>query len=267
MRIRLSRSAALVALLLASWSVLSGGSTEDQGKQVVAEALEALGGQKFLNMHSRTSSGRVYSFFRDEMNALEVAHTYTEYSGPPEKGALGVRERQFLGKKQDYSFLFLEKQGWDITFRGARPIDPDRWDKYVRSTENDILYILKVRHDEPGMMYDFVGSQVYLSRHVEIVDLTDSVNRTVRVYFDHNTKLPMRQVFSWLDPETKYRNEEITEYDKFRDIGGGVMWPFTVERQRNGYKSFQFFANSVEVNGSMPPKVFDLPAGAKTPRP
>ena len=263
----LARSAAVLTLLLGSWSVLSGEAAEDQGKRVVDEALEALGGQKFLNMHTRSSSGRIHSFFRDQMNGLDIAHIYTEYPNSHEKGALGIRERQVLGKKQDYSFLFLEKQGWDITFRGARPVDPDRWDKYARTTENDILYILKLRHDEPGMSYDFVGSQVYLSRHVEIVELTDLASRTVRVYFDHNTRLPLRQIFSWLDPETKYRNEEITEYDKFRDIGGGVMWPFTVERQRNGYKSYQFFADSVQVNGSMPPKIFELPAGAKTLHP
>src|SRR5947208_1234789 len=120
--------------------------------------------------------------------------------------------------------------------------------RYARTTENDILYILKIRNNEPGWIYDYVGNQVYLSRHVDIVDLNDSQNRPVRVYFDHNTHLPVRQVFSWLDPVTKYRNNEITEYDKYRDIGGGVMWPYTIERTRNGYKAFQMFADSVQAN-------------------
>ena len=66
-----------------------------------------------------------------------------------------------------------------------------------------------------------------------------------------------------MDPITKYRNDEITEYDKYRDIGGGVMWPYTIERTRNGYKAFQMFADSVQANATVPSKTFELPAGTK----
>ena len=41
------------------------------------------------------------------------------------------------------------------------------------------------------------------------------------------------------------------------------MWPFTTERQRNGYKVFQIFADKVEINQELPAGIFDLPAGAK----
>src|SRR4051812_41207902 len=163
------------ALVLASVSLIANAaSSEDQGKETVNQALQALGGDHFLNMHTRVSSGRLYSFFRDQISGAEVAHIYTEYPTTPEKGSLGIIERQVLGKKQDYSYLFLGNAGWDITFRGARQVEDETWNRYRRSTENDILYILKVRKDEPGWIYDFVGSQVFLSRHVDIVDLNDS---------------------------------------------------------------------------------------------
>ncbi|MFL6416529.1 MAG: hypothetical protein ACJ74Y_12775 [Bryobacteraceae bacterium] len=255
------------ALLLASASLIANsGSAEDPGKQIVDEALKALGGDHFLNMHTRVSSGRLYSFFRDQISGAEIAHIYTEYPLTVEKGSLGVIERQVLGKKQDYSYLFLGSAGWDITYRGARQVEEETWNRYRRTTENDILYILKLRKDEPGWIYDFVGSQVFLSRHVDIVELNDSQNRTVRVYFDHNTRLPLHQEFSWLDPVTKSRNDEITDYDKYRDIGAGIMWPYTIQRSRNGYKAFQMFADSVQANGTVPPKTLELPAGTKIPR-
>ena len=41
------------------------------------------------------------------------------------------------------------------------------------------------------------------------------------------------------------------------------MWPYTVERQRNGYKTYQKFAEKVEVDQSLPPKTFELPPGVK----
>jgi hypothetical protein len=234
-----------------------------KGKQIIDRAVEALGGSSFLNMRSRFTYGRIYGFFHDKLSGLEIARTYVEYAAEkPEKG-LGVTERQVLGKKQDYSYLFLPDQGFDITFRGARPVEDEAWQRYVRTTENDILYLLRFRLKEPGLTFDFVDSEVLLSNHVEVVDVTDSRDNTIRVYFDHNTMLPLRQSFTWLDPVTKERNEEVSFFDKWRSAGFGIMWPFAVERERNGYKSYESFAEQVEINKSLPEKIFDLPPGAK----
>lgn len=255
------RRALGIAILIAATALPQ--ANPQKGQETIDRAIAALGGDHFLNMRTRLASGRVYSFFHDELNAFDVARIYTEYLPEPRGKGLAVQERELLGKKHDYSYLFLPDQGWDLTYRGARPIDDERWERYSRSTENDILYILRVRSKEPGIQFEYVGSDAYLSTHVEIVDIIDAQNRTVRVYFDHNTMLPVRQAFNWLDPETKYHNEEVTDYGKYRDTGGGIMWPFTIERQRNGYKTYQLFANSVESNQSVPPNTFELPPGAK----
>ena len=252
----------LAALVLTLIS-FSQASPANKGKQVVDAAVTALGGERFLQMKTRVASGRVYAFFHDELSGLDIATIYTEY--PEQKPASGLAqlEREVLGKKQDYSYLFLADQGWDVTFRGARPISDESWDRYSRTTENDILYLLRTRHDEPGMDFDYVGSEVYLSRHIEVVDITDAKSRTIRVYFDYNSKLPVQQIYSWLDPDTKQRNEEVSVFDKYRDTGQGIMWPFSIERERNGYKTYQFFANRVEANVPVPPKMFELPPGAR----
>jgi len=235
----------------------------NKGKQVVDQAVKALGGERFLNMHTRRTNARIYSFFHDEMSGYDVATIYTEYRDDKSIKGVQLREREVLGKKQDYSYLFLEDQGFDITFRGARPIPDDRWEHYARTASNDILYLLRYRYDEPGMQFDYVGNQVHITNHVEVVDITDANDKTIRVSFDFNTKLPVRQSFAWLDPETKEHNDEVAEFDKWRDAGNGVMWPFTIERQRNGYKFYQIFANKVEINAELPPNIFDLPKGAK----
>lgn len=235
----------------------------DKGKQIIDQAIAALGGDHFLHMQSRIASGRIYSFFHDQVSGFDVATIYTSYAAQKPAKGLAVRERELLGKKKDYSYLFLEDEGWDISFRGARPIPDENWERYERTTSNDILYLLRYRHDEPGMQYDYEGSQVELSTHVEVLDITDATGRTIRVYFDHNTHLPVHQSITWLDPDTRQHNDEVTEFDKWRDAGGGVMWPFTIERERNGYKVYQMFASKVEVDQPLPPDIFELPAGAK----
>jgi len=235
----------------------------NKGKQIVDQAVKALGGDRFLNMHTRHTAARIYSFFHDEMSGYDVANIYTQYLDDKSTKGVQLREREILGKKQDYSYLFLAEQGFDITFRGARPLPDDRWERYERTATNDILYILRYRYEEPGMQFDYVGNQVLITNHVEVVDITDATDHTVRVYFDYNTKLPVHQSFAWLDPETKEHNDEVTDFDKWRDAGDGIMWPYTIERQRNGYKFYQIFASKVEINTELPPTIFDLPKGAQ----
>jgi hypothetical protein len=263
---RLGFSCCACAALAAGAFLLSAQGTEDtekKGQQIVEQSIAALGGDRFLNMKTRSARGRVYSFFRDRTSGADIAHIYTEYLPTAPPNGLGLRERVVLGKKQDYSYLYLENQGWDVTFRGARLVEDESWERYKRTTENDILYLLKVRSKEPGLEFEYIGSEVHLSTHVEVVDIRDSQSRSIRVYFDHNTMLPVRESFNWWDPVAKSRSEEIAEYSKFRDIGDGVKWPYTIERSRNGYKSSQVFAENVQANEPPPPKTFELPPGAK----
>jgi hypothetical protein len=258
-----------VTALLLSFSALalfpgfSQVPVDPRGKQVIDAAVAALGGDHFLQMRTRMASGRAYLFFHNRMSGLDLATIYTEYIDPKPAKGVALRERELLGKKKDYSYLFLSDQGWDITFRGARPIPDDSWERYVRTTENDILYILRTRHDEAGMDFDFVSSEVYITRHVEIVDITDKQGHTIRVYFDHNTHLPIRESYTFFDSLTNDRNEEISVFDKYRDVGQGIMWPYSIERERNGYKTYQLFADNVQANVAIPNGMFDLPQGTK----
>ena len=235
----------------------------DQARQIISQAIKALGGDAFVHLQNRVVKGRIYSFFRDQLSGLDVATIYTQYLDQPPAKGLGLRERELLGKKQDYSYLFLEDQGWDVTFRGARPIPDEDWTRYLRTTRNDIFYILRERQNEPGITYDYGGTQTYLSAQVDVVEITDAQGQTVRVFFDHNSFYPLHQEFSWLDPDTKQRNDETTDFDKYRDCGGGVMLPYSIERNRNGYKSYQLFASKIDVTQALPANIFDLPQGAK----
>ncbi len=257
---RFTHHALLAALIATS---LCAQDSEKKGREVVQQVITALGGDNFLHMQNRVSSGRIYGFFHDQLSGLDLAQTYVEYLDSAPKNGIALRERQLLGKKRDYSYLFLPDQGWDVTYRGARPVPDEDWERYIRTNRNDILYMLRYRLKEPGMLVDYIGSDIYVSRHVEIIELTDLTNQTVRVYLDHNTMLPLHQTFAWMDEKTRQRNDEATDFDKYRDAGSGVMWPFSIERSRNGYKAFQQFADKVEINQPLPPKLFDLPPGAK----
>jgi hypothetical protein len=246
-------------------AVLSADTAQDRGKRIVDDALTALGGEKFLAMRDRVETGRVYSFYREELSGLARARIYTRYiSQPPEPGGIAQRERQSFGKnKEEYAVLFTEKEGWNITFRGARPLPAATLARYRDSVPRNILYILRMRLKEPGLMFEHKGSEIWSNQHVDLVDIIDADNRVVTVYFNKSTKLPVRQVYYRRDSDTKERMEEVTVFSVYRDIGGGVQWPSQMRRERNGEKVYEIFAESVAVNQGLTDDLFTLPGDMK----
>jgi hypothetical protein len=253
-----------ILLPLIAAAVLSAETKQERGRKMVDEALAALGGNAFLEMKDRVESGRAYSFYRERLTGLAVATIYTRYlSGPAGEEKLAVRERQAFGKNEDQVVLFTDTGGYTLTYRGARPIKPDRYQRYADTTRRNFLYILRERLNEPGMIYEYRETTVWQNIPVEIVDITDADNNGVAVYFHRTTKLPVRQVFYRRDPLTKERNEEVTIYSKYRDVGGGVQWPFNILSERNGEKVFELFSESVAINKGLTDNLFMLPGDLK----
>ncbi len=96
---------------------------------------------------------------------------------------------------------------------------------------------------------------------VEVVEITDSQNRVVRVNFHQSTKLPVRQMYSRLDPKTHERNDEVSLFNRYRDAGG-VQWPHQILRERNGEKIYEIFSETVKINTDLADNVFNVPAPA-----
>ncbi len=258
----------LLALLITLTAAAHAETALERGKRVVDECVEALGGPKFLNVQNVVENGRAYSFYREKVNGFTIARIVTRYLNhvaDPSK-TLAVIEREDFGPKLDYGVLFQQDEAYDITFRGARPLADERFNRYKLATLSDIFYILRERLKEPGMIFESRGADIWENSPVEIVDITDAANQTVTVYFHQIDKVPLREVVYRRDPLTKDRNEEVTLYTKYRTVDG-VQWPLTVQRNRNGEKVYELFADSLEVNKNVPEKMFELPAGMKRLKP
>jgi hypothetical protein len=236
---------------------------EERGKKLLDKLVAALGGDQFLNMRDRTEEGRAYSFFREQLSGLSVVRIYTQYTaktGP--EGFPAIRERQVFGKNQDDAIIFADGGVHEVTFRGARPLADDRLHRYVETTHRNIFYIVRQRLKEPGMIFESPGGDVVENQPVQVLNVTDDQNRVVTVYLHHSTFLPVMQRFKLMDPILKERREEVTRFNKYRSVSG-VMWPYDIQRERDGEKIFQMFAENVTVNNNLADKLFTLPAGIK----
>jgi hypothetical protein len=240
---------------------------ELRGKQIVDETIQALGGEKFLKMEDRIESGRAYSFYNGQISGLSIAKIYTRYITVAKDKTgqeLGQREREVFGKDQDSSVLFSEQGGWEITWRGAKELPKDRVERYHDTTLRNIFYIFRQRLHEPGMTFESRGADVLDNQPVEVVDITDNDNRTVTLYVHQSTKLPARQVYSHYNTEQKQRDQEVTLFSRYRDVGG-VQWPHQIRRERNGEKIYEIFSESVVVNKDLTDELFTLPAPGSNP--
>jgi hypothetical protein len=219
-----------------------------KGRQIVDQALAALGGPKFMAMLDRTETGRMYTFYREQLNGLAHARLYTLYTAPKQPGALGQRERQSIGKdKEDYAYLFMEEEGMQLTYRGARPFPAGQYERYRQTTLRNIFYILRMRMKEPGLIIEFKENGTFDNYPVETVEIVDTENRSVLVSFHRTTHLPVRQVFQRRDPESKRLIEEAAVYNKYRETNG-VMWPWSIVRYRDGDRIFELYSSSVVIN-------------------
>ena len=253
------------ALALAAGATqLRGETAKERGKLLADKVVEGLGGSAFRNMQTHTEMGRAYSFYHEKLNGLSVARIYTKYL-QPDKQADGIfqLQRQVLGKHLEDAVIFTTNEGYEVTYRGAKPLPDDQVMRYHETTLRDIFYILRERFDEPGIEFESSGADVVENQSVLKLDVYDSENRQITVWVSATTFLPVKQRFYRWDPVINARREEVTRYSKYRDIGQGIMWPFATERERDTEKVYQMFSEQVTANETMADSLFELPNGIK----
>jgi hypothetical protein len=85
--------------------------------------------------------------------------------------------------------------------------------------------------------------------------MVDSDNRTIRIAFADNTRLPIRKSVETRDPRMQRKIEEIEYYSNYHPIDG-VETPFQITRERNQIKIFQVFFDKCEYNTSLSDALF-----------
>jgi hypothetical protein len=256
--------------LILSVSAFAQTPAEQRAKKLIDQAIQALGGDNFLKMEDRIETGRAYSFYRDNISGRDIARIYTRYITVPTgktSGVLGQRERDAFGKQEESAVLFTENGAWEINWRGSKELPKDRYDRYRDSTFRNIFYILRVRLHEPGMVFESRGADVIDNQPVDIVDITDADNRMITVHFHQTSHLPVRQIYSHFNEQTKERDQEVTLFSRYRDVNG-VQWPHQIHRERNGEKVYEIFSESVEIDKNLTDELFSVPAeGSNLSRP
>jgi hypothetical protein len=226
-----------------------------KGRAILDQAIQALGGQAYLNVQDMTQEGRSYSFHHGEPNSLGTL--FWRFRKFPDKDRIEVT------KKRDVIQIYSGDKGYEITYRGVRNMDDKEMDPYLRRRHYALDAVLRQWLNEPGVALFYEGKTVAAQKQVDQVTVMNAKNEAVTLYLDSTTHLPVKKSFTWRDPVDKQRNVEEEIYDNYR-MAQNVMTPFDTTRLFNGEMSAQSFVTSASFNQGLSDTMFDPQAASSS---
>jgi len=229
-----------------------------KAKDVLDQAIQALGGQAYLNISDMKSEGRGYSFHHGQPNSLGTV--FWRFRKFPDK------DRIELTKKRDILQIYNGDKGYEITYKGVRTLDQkDELDAYLRRRHYSLDIVLRQWLNQPGIALFYEGQTVAAQKQVEQVTIMNNKNEAVTLYIDMMTHLPVKKSFSWRDPTDKERNVEEEIFDNYRPIQN-IMTPFDTTRVFNSEMSAQTFLTNASYNQDLSDSLFDPQAANSSKR-
>lgn len=224
----------------------------NKAKSVIEQGIDALGGQMYLNIRDREQQGRTYGFHHGTPTG--GGGVFWGFSEFPDK------ERVEFTKERDIAQVFVGDKGWEITYKGPRPVEQKDLDDYLRRRKFSLERVLRTWVNDPGVVMLFEGNAIAAQHPALQVTLVNAQNESVTLYFDVDSHLPIKKSFEWRDPVDKQKNLEEEVYENYRQVSG-IMAPYNVTRYFNGDMSNQRFLNSVTINQGLDAAMFDPNSG------
>jgi hypothetical protein len=227
--------------------VLMPAQSAAKAKELIQEAITALGGQAYLDVHDATCTGHLGGF--GHSGDLSGFEHFIDYTEPP------FKDRQENLPKRNLIEIYNGDKGWTLDRGGVSEAAAGDVKRFQEDTKVDLDNILRHRIHEPGMIFRYAGPDVVDLKEVDWVELVDSDNRTIRIAFARDTHLPIRKVVEIRDPRTQMRSQENEIYSLYHSVDG-IETPFQITRDRNGMKVFQVFFDKCEYNTNLADSLF-----------
>jgi hypothetical protein len=244
--------AAILALLIPLVSaqdtvVLMPEQSAAKAKQLIQQAIDALGGSAYLNIRDMTCSGRASQF--GHSGELDGFETFINYVEPP------TMDRTENLPKRNIINVYNGDKGWTLDRGGVAEAPITDLARFQDNVRKDMFNILKNRIHEDGMIFRYAGLDIVDLHEVDWVEMVDADDRTIRIAFARENHLPLRKVVQTRDPKTRNMTEEIELFSNYHPISG-IQTPFQIERDRNGIKIYQIFFDKCDYNTGLPASLF-----------
>jgi len=227
-------------------------SAEAQNAQKARAALDAmvqaLGGQAWLDIKNQMLHGHVAAFYqgKPDLGTTEL----WEFHAWPDK------DRTEVTKHRDVVEFYVGRQGWEVTYRGKKPIPQIDVDDFMRRRDHSIEMAIKVWLKDPKTILVYEGKKMSERHLAEQVTLISAQNESITIQMDEQTHLPLRRSFEWRDPLYHDKNTDAEEYDDYH-VMDGIPTPFSVTRFKNDDMFRQYYIDHAEYNRQLPADFWD----------
>lgn len=219
-----------------------------QARGLLNQAIQALGGQAYLTVHDLQEQGRVYSFYHGRPSGNGVF--FWRFVELPDK------ERIELTPQRDVAYIYIGNKGYEITYKGARPVEQKDLEDYLRRKRFSLEMLLRTWVNDPKVALFFEGAALAGNLAAQKVTLINSKDEAVSLYFDIDTHLPIEKSYSWRDPVDREKNVEEETYNGYRLVQG-IMTPFGFTRYFNGDMQTERFITSASYSETLDEAMFD----------
>lgn len=229
-----------------------------KARALLDQAIQALGGPAYLNVHNTQQTGRTYSFYHGRPTSNGVLFwRFVEY---PDK------ERVEVTKERDVAYVYAGDKGYEVTYRGPHSMETKDLDDYLRRRKFSLEAMLRNWVNDRGVALFYEGTALAGNAPADRVTLINTRDEAVTLYFDSETHLPVKKSITWRDPVDKQRNEEEETWDNYRLVQG-VMTPYGFTRYYNGDMQTQRFVFTTSYNQELSPAMFDPNSGYNPNKP
>lgn len=262
----ISRTLATSSLFLLIASVASPASRAEDGQnpkalEVIEAAIEAMGGEKYLNVKNSYSRGRWFMFDRHGRKSFSRYQDWTVYEPIKSRFQLGE------GKRQVARIHNLEAgKGWSVSGEKedakVEEIPAEEMERFKDAVKRDLHVLLRQRVNEPQLnLYYWGPEEIAGTGEHEAVEFLDATNMSVVVFFDRKSKLPAK-LETTVTNRLGIREKHETEYYNWHTIQG-VHTPLRIDDYVDEKMSSQLFIEEISYNIQAPPDLFLAPQPEK----
>ncbi len=226
--------------------------------EVVAAAIEAMGGSNYLEVKNYHKVGRYFIFDRRGRSSFTSFSDWTVFEPIKWRFQLGEDKRQQV---QIYN-LEIGK-GWILEGENSvEEIPEEDVQEFEVEVQRDIDILLRERVEEEGMNLFYYGpEEIAGTGEYEAVEFLDATNYSVVIFFDLQSHLPSKME-TYVTNKAGVRQKHETEFSNWQTIQG-VHTPLRSDHYTDGEMSRQIFIEEVSFNDDIPLAYFLEPRPKK----
>ncbi len=240
------------------WAPGVRGQDDEIIRGLFQDAIQAMGGEAFLNVKDMASTGNYFVF--DHEGASSPIIKFSDYTKLPDKSRFesGNRKREL-----EITVFNLEKdEGWILEGQNEpREATPEEMLGFKSTVKHNIDTIFRFRYKDPANKLFYLGPGEGKDVTLEVVRLLDPENDEVTIYFDRLSKLPAKIEY-WSTNKRGIRQRNTHEFSQWHTIQG-VRTPLRTDGYINKRRSLQIFILKITYNNNLPDSFFSKPVPPK----